>query len=81
MNYTTKLTSEQTIRIDDETVIKINPAGGTLSNDAVRAISTTKWGKRLIDTGYLTFDGRSDEPDSKKKAAKKSETIPTFEEQ
>jgi hypothetical protein len=80
MNYTTKLTSEQIIRIDNETAIKINPAGGMVSNDTARAISKTKWGKRLIDTGYLTFYSGLDDPNRKKKGIKESDTAPPFEE-
>jgi hypothetical protein len=57
MKYTTKVTSEQSIRLDEKTVVTIKPKGGSIPDEQARAVAETKWGKRLIEAGFLTFDG------------------------
>jgi uncharacterized beta-barrel protein YwiB (DUF1934 family) len=56
MKYTSKVKSEQTIKIDDNKVVVIKPGSGEMSEEDVLAVAKTPWGKRLIETEYLKFD-------------------------
>ncbi|MBO4507111.1 MAG: hypothetical protein J5747_00565 [Spirochaetaceae bacterium] len=51
MKYTAKLKESQFAG-----GVKLNPNGGTVSDAEAIAIASDPWGKKLIDSGKLTFE-------------------------
>ena len=52
MKYTAKIKQPQTVG-----GIKIEPKGGELKGEAIKAILSDSWGKELIRKGYLSIEG------------------------
>jgi hypothetical protein len=56
MKYTSKIKSEQTVKIDGGKSVVIKPVSGEMSEQDAYAVAKTPWGKRLIETEYLKFE-------------------------
>jgi len=65
MKYTSTIKSEQTIQIGENKSVKLVPGKGELSKDEALAVAKSPWGKRLIETGYLTFAEKIEVKDEK----------------
>jgi hypothetical protein len=68
MKYTTKLSCDQRIKLDGQNVIIISSEGGRLPDELANAAAQTRWGKRLIEMGLLSF---TPETSDKRRSASK----------
>jgi hypothetical protein len=57
MKYTAAITQPQYVRVSTEKTITLSPNGGELSNKDAELVKASAYGKRLIDTGVLKFEG------------------------
>ena len=56
MKYETKVKYRHTIEIGNEKSVVIEPGGGSMSDDEAQALANTPWGKRLMETGFISFE-------------------------
>ena len=56
MKYTAKIKSRQFILDEKKKKVFIEPGEGEMSDKDAYAVAKSKWGKRLIQTGCLTFE-------------------------
>ena len=57
MKYIAAITQPQYVRVSAEKTIILSPNGGELSNKDADLIRASVYGKRLIETGVLKFEG------------------------
>lgn len=77
MKYTSTIKSRQFILAGGKKIF-IEPGKGEMSKDEALSVAKSPWGKRLIDTGSLTFEEKIEVKDE---TIERGMTIPKGEEE